>query len=106
MHPAQEVKARELMNQLQNIHQRQWLYQRGELVDGGFQQCWRCGVLMPPDEATEFAITSIAAHACFTRAGALSCPEKVAKLRRAQDALQTVRKRNSNGLQTLADAQL
>ena len=47
VHPAQEAKAQELLHHLQNIPQRQWLCQCGELVEGGFEQCWSCGALMP-----------------------------------------------------------
>lgn len=43
----QEGIARELLYQLQNIPQHRWLCQCGELVEGGFEQCWSCGSWMP-----------------------------------------------------------
>jgi hypothetical protein len=32
---------------MQNIPQRRWGCACGELVEGGFEQCWNCGALMP-----------------------------------------------------------
>jgi hypothetical protein len=29
------------------VPQRRWLCHCGEMVEGGFEQCWRCGRLMP-----------------------------------------------------------
>ena len=43
----QEKKARTLLHDLQNIPQRRWRCVCGELIEGGFEQCWNCGVLMP-----------------------------------------------------------
>ncbi|MEO8545942.1 MAG: DUF2007 domain-containing protein [Betaproteobacteria bacterium] len=44
----QEVRARTLLHDLQHIPQRRWICQCGELVEGGFEQCWNCQALMPP----------------------------------------------------------
>ena len=46
-HPEQEARARSLLHDLQHVPQHRWLCVCGELVEGGFSQCWRCGVLMP-----------------------------------------------------------
>ena len=43
----QEPRARALLHDLQNIPQQRWMCQCGELVEGGFEQCWSCGGLMP-----------------------------------------------------------
>ncbi len=43
----QEARARTLLNDLQNIPQQRWMCPCGELVEGGFEQCWNCGTLMP-----------------------------------------------------------
>ncbi|MBC7708808.1 MAG: DUF2007 domain-containing protein [Rhizobacter sp.] len=43
----QEERARALFHNLQNIPQRRWHCGCGELVEGGFEQCWSCGALMP-----------------------------------------------------------
>ena len=45
--PEQEIRARALLHDLQNIPQRKWRCHCGELVEGGFEQCWSCGALMP-----------------------------------------------------------
>lgn len=45
--PAQAARARELLHALQNVPQRRWRCVCGELVEGGFEQCWQCGTLMP-----------------------------------------------------------
>jgi hypothetical protein len=45
--PAQEVRARDLLYQLQHLPQRRWHCVCGELVEGGFEQCWACGAWMP-----------------------------------------------------------
>ena len=36
------------LDDLQNRPQRLWLCVCGETVEGGFDQCWRCGADMPP----------------------------------------------------------
>lgn len=46
-HAEQEDRARTLLHDLQHIPQRRWLCQCGELVEGGFEQCWNCQALMP-----------------------------------------------------------
>lgn len=43
----QEKQARELLHHLQHIPQRRWHCSCGELVEGGFEQCWNCAALMP-----------------------------------------------------------
>lgn len=43
----QEGRARELLHNLQHVPQRRWLCPCGELVEGGFEQCWACGTWMP-----------------------------------------------------------
>jgi hypothetical protein len=45
--PAQEALARELLHDLQHIPQRRWRCCCGELIEGGFEQCWNCSELMP-----------------------------------------------------------
>ncbi|MEO7887089.1 MAG: DUF2007 domain-containing protein [Polaromonas sp.] len=42
-HNEQESRARELLDNLQNMPQRRWLCACGETVEGGFEQCWACG---------------------------------------------------------------
>ncbi len=46
-HPSQEARARQLLHDLQNIPQHRWRCGCGELVEGGFEQCWSCGAFMP-----------------------------------------------------------
>ncbi|MBV7457050.1 DUF2007 domain-containing protein [Acidovorax sp. sif1233] len=43
------ARARTLLQELQDLPQRRWACQCGETVEGGFEQCWRCGTLMPRD---------------------------------------------------------
>ena len=43
----QESQARELLHALQNAPQRRWSCVCGELVEGGFDACWSCGLPMP-----------------------------------------------------------
>ena len=43
-HHEQESRARELLHNLQNMPQRRWLCACGEVVEGGFEQCWNCGL--------------------------------------------------------------
>jgi hypothetical protein len=45
--PEQAPRARALLHDLQNIPQRRWRCSCGELVEGGFEQCWNCAALMP-----------------------------------------------------------
>lgn len=42
-----EQRAREVLHHLQHMPQQRWLCNCGELVEGGFQQCWNCAALMP-----------------------------------------------------------
>lgn len=44
--PFQEVRARALLAVLQHVQQRRWVCVCGELVEGGFEQCWHCGAMM------------------------------------------------------------
>lgn len=45
--PAQETRARELLQALQNTPQHRWRCGCGELVEGGFEACWNCSEPMP-----------------------------------------------------------
>jgi hypothetical protein len=45
--PAQEQAAREMLAALQSLPQRRWACACGEIVEGGFASCWRCGRPMP-----------------------------------------------------------
>ena len=49
MHDEEESRARALLHTLQNRPQRRWLCVCGETVEGGFEQCWRCGADMPAE---------------------------------------------------------
>ena len=42
-----EARALELLAILRHAPQRSWFCSCGELVEGGFQQCWNCGAMMP-----------------------------------------------------------
>ena len=42
-------RARALLQELQDLPQRRWACRCGEIVEGGFEQCWQCGALMPHD---------------------------------------------------------
>ena len=46
-HATQEVRARQLLQDLQHIPQHRWICICGELVEGGFEQCWNCAAFMP-----------------------------------------------------------
>lgn len=48
-HDDDEPRARTLLDALQNMPQRRWHCVCGELVEGGFEQCWQCGAAMPPE---------------------------------------------------------
>ena len=43
----EETQAREMLYHLQNVRQHRWQCICGENVEGGFEQCWRCGADMP-----------------------------------------------------------
>lgn len=48
MHEEQEGEARTLLRDLAHVPQRRWHCSGcGETVEGGFEQCWNCGALMP-----------------------------------------------------------
>ena len=42
-HDHEEPRAKKMLAELQNPAQRRWLCACGELVEGGFEQCWHCG---------------------------------------------------------------
>ncbi len=46
-HEEQVMRARELIEGLKRTPQRQWFCQCGERIEGGFEQCWNCGALIP-----------------------------------------------------------
>jgi hypothetical protein len=46
-HDEQLAAARMLLRELQSLPQRRWLCACGELVEGGFESCWNCGLPMP-----------------------------------------------------------
>lgn len=43
---AYEAQALALLRILRHAPQRRWVCSCGELVEGGFQQCWNCGAMM------------------------------------------------------------
>lgn len=43
--------AERLLHALRNRPQRRWMCRCGELVEGGFEQCWQCGAMEPPAAA-------------------------------------------------------
>ena len=43
----EEPRAKVMLAHLQNPPQRRWLCACGELIEGGFEQCWQCGAQMP-----------------------------------------------------------
>ncbi len=47
-HDEQEADARAFLEGLLHVPQRRWLCLCGEMVEGGFEQCWNCGRPMPP----------------------------------------------------------
>jgi hypothetical protein len=40
-------QARQVLDAWRNTPQRRWVCACGELVDGGFEQCWNCNLVMP-----------------------------------------------------------
>jgi len=40
-------RAERLLAELRQPPQRRWQCVCGEMVEGGFEQCWRCGAMMP-----------------------------------------------------------
>lgn len=49
-HAEQLDRAKALLNDLQNLPQRQWWCRCGESIEGGFEQCWHCGAWMPQED--------------------------------------------------------
>jgi hypothetical protein len=47
IHDEQEAQARAFLQELADVPQRRWVCGCGEIVEGGFEQCWSCGALMP-----------------------------------------------------------
>lgn len=43
----EEAAALKLLDDLRNTPQRRWLCACGEVVEGGFEACWLCGLAMP-----------------------------------------------------------
>jgi hypothetical protein len=41
------TQAQAALRDLQHRPQRRWHCGCGELVEGGFDQCWQCGAMMP-----------------------------------------------------------
>lgn len=48
-HEEHVTRARALLQELQDLPQRHWACRCGEMVEGGFEQCWNCGAFMPRD---------------------------------------------------------
>ena len=47
-HSEHKERALALLEELKSLPQRRWRCPAcGELVEGGFEQCWNCGALMP-----------------------------------------------------------
>ena len=46
-HNEQEPRARSLLYDLQNVPQHRWQGVCGEVVEGGFDPCWHCGIWKP-----------------------------------------------------------
>ncbi len=44
---SQEEAARDMLHAMQNVPQRRWECTCGEIVEGGFEACWKCGRPMP-----------------------------------------------------------
>ena len=47
LHDEQEREAQALLSGLLNLPQRRWVCACGEVVEGGFESCWKCGRPMP-----------------------------------------------------------
>ncbi len=47
LNPADEARAQAVFDALSQIPQRRWRCVCGELVEGGFEQCWNCSAMMP-----------------------------------------------------------
>jgi hypothetical protein len=46
-HDHEKAHAEVFLDRLQNPPQRHWLCACGEMLEGGFEQCWSCGADMP-----------------------------------------------------------
>lgn len=46
-HDPHVPRAQQILHHLQHMPQQRWFCQCGELVEGGFQQCWNCAAWMP-----------------------------------------------------------
>jgi len=47
-HAEHAERARELLREYERLPQRRWVCRAcGEAIEGGFEQCWNCGALMP-----------------------------------------------------------
>ncbi len=46
-HAEQFDQAQGVLHALRHVPQRRWNCPCGELVEGGFEQCWACGAWMP-----------------------------------------------------------
>ncbi|MBG9388866.1 DUF2007 domain-containing protein [Caenimonas aquaedulcis] len=46
-HDEQESQARAFLREFTHVKQRRWHCACGEIVEGGFEQCWNCGLPMP-----------------------------------------------------------
>ncbi|MES2948131.1 MAG: DUF2007 domain-containing protein [Pseudomonadota bacterium] len=46
-HAKHAERAKQVLHHLQHMPQQRWFCTCGELVEGGFQQCWNCSALMP-----------------------------------------------------------
>ena len=46
-HQEQENRARAVLHDIQHVPQHRWVCICGELVEGGFEQCWNCNTWMP-----------------------------------------------------------
>jgi len=47
-HAEHAERARELLREYERLPQRRWMCRAcGEAIEGGFEQCWNCGALMP-----------------------------------------------------------
>ena len=57
-----DAGASALLHDLQHRPQRRWHCACGELVEGGFEQCWQCGAMMPGAEPRPAATSSAAAR--------------------------------------------
>lgn len=43
------TRARALLKEFQNLPQHRWACRCGEVVEGGFEQCWQCDTPMPQE---------------------------------------------------------